>query len=296
MRRLSRFMLFLLMLAFVMSAAPFTASAYTVYRNNSFTLYNDTDESIVEIYIFPSSRGRGVPRNYAWIHSGSSTVINLSDSDLNSRASWSMTAGFKSKSGMHTVRWNNLTLTELVDAGSVTISISKYGEYELDYSKPYTSPYSYSAPMPPSITECIEKGRLEVDASSWYRGNNPSVHPSKMIDGDVTTSWDSDNEWWPDFWFTAADGNEYTVTGIRILNGKYNEYYYYKNSRVAKLDLYVDQQYIASFPVNDQHGVFQTIWFDEPVSGTEFFFHVSSMHVGTHETRKDLCISEFELF
>lgn len=293
--RLYRFLVLALMLAFAMSSLSVTA--YAASRNNSFTLYNATDESIVEIYIFQSSRGRGTPRNYGWIHSGGSTVINLSNSDLNSRASWSMTAGFKTKTGIHTIRWDNLSPSELVNAGSVTIYISNYGEYSLDYSTPYSYQYDYySSSSSSSIAECFENGGIEVNASSWFRGNNPSVHPSKMIDGDVTTSWDSDDEWWPDFWFTVTDGSEYTLNGFRILNGKYNEYQYYRNNRVAKLKLYVDNQYIGEFTVNDQHGVYQTIWLDEPVSGTEFFFHVSTIHRGNHPTRDDLCISEFELF
>lgn len=296
--RLYRFLVFALMLAFAIPSL--SAPAYAASRNNSFTLYNDTDESIVEIYIFPSSRGRGTPRNYGWIHSGDSTVINLSNSDLNSRASWSMTAGFKTKTGIHTIRWDNLSPSELVNAGSVTIYISRYGEYELDYSAPYSYQndyYSYSSSSS-SISECLENGGIEVDASSWFRGNNPSVHPSKMIDGDVTTSWDSDDEWWPDFWFTVTDGSEYTLTGFKILNGKFDEYQYYRNNRVAKLKLYVDNQYVGEYTVNDQNGVYQTIWLDEPVSGTEFFFHVSSMYTDKkyQTTRNDLCIAEFELF
>ena len=91
--RFIRLLACVLVLAFAMSSL--SASAYTYYRNNSFTLYNDTDESIVEIYIYPSSRGRGQPRTYAWIHSGYSAVINLTDADLTSRAKFSMSAGFK---------------------------------------------------------------------------------------------------------------------------------------------------------------------------------------------------------
>jgi len=293
--RVYRLFVFALMLAFVMSGMNLTASAYTNWQNNSFTLFNEADASIIEVYIFPSSGGRGQPRNYTWIHSGSSTVINFTDSDLNSRTSWSMTAGFKSRTGVYTVRWDNLRPTDLVAAKDVTITLNTRGEYVLDYSKPYADP-TINYPMPPSITECIEKGRLDVNASSWFRGNNPSVHPSKMMDGNIMTSWDSDDESHPDFWFTATDGNEYTVSGIRIVNGKYNEYYYYRNGRVAKLDMYVDGEYVTTFSVNDERGVYQTVWFDVPVSGTEFYFHVSYIYRGTHETREDLCISEFELF
>lgn len=166
----------------------------------------------------------------------------------------------------------------------------------LNYSQPNTYQNEYSSPEASDIAECLQNGGIEVDASSWFRGNNPSVHPYKMIDGDVTTSWDSDNEWWPDFWFTVTDGSEYTLTGFRILNGKYDKYQYERNNRVAELKLYVDGRYVETFTVNDQHGVFQTVWLTKPVSGTEFFFHVSSMHTGTHPTRDDLCISEFELF
>ncbi|MBE5791788.1 MAG: discoidin domain-containing protein [Clostridiales bacterium] len=147
-----------------------------------------------------------------------------------------------------------------------------------------------------SISECIRKGRLTVSASSWFKGNNPSVEPANMIDGNKTTSWDSDNEWYPDFWFTVTDGNKYTLSGFKILNGKYDQYQYNRNNRVAELKLYVDGQYIATCTVNDQHGVFQTVWLREPVSGTEFRFHVSKIYRGTHPTRDDLCISEFELF
>ena len=294
-RRIHRLFVFMLMLTFIMSSMNLTAFAYTNFQNNSFTLHNESGSSIVEIYVFASSSGRGTPRNRTWIHSGSSTVINFTDSDLNSRASWSLTAGFRAPNGVYTVRWNNLSPITLVSAKNVTITRNSSGDYELEYSKPYSDPNNFT-PMPPSITECIEKGRLEVSASSWFRGNNPSVHPSKMMDGNIMTSWDSDDESHPDFWFTATDGNEYTVSGIRIVNGKYNEYYYYRNGRVAKLDMYVDGEYVTTFSVNDERGVYQTVWFDVPVSGTEFYFHVSYIYRGNHETREDLCISEFELF
>ena len=294
-RRIHRLFVFMLMLTFIMSSMNLTAFAYTNFQNNSFTLHNESGSSIVEIYVFASSSGRGTPRNRTWIHSGSSTVINFTDSDLNSRASWSLTAGFKASNGVYTVRWNNLSPITLVSAKNVTITRNSSGDYMLEYSKPYSDPNNFT-PMPPSITECIEKGRLDVNASSWFRGNNPSVHPSKMMDGNIMTSWDSDDESHPDFWFTATDGNEYTVSGIRIVNGKYNEYYYYRNGRVAKLDMYVDGEYVTTFSVNDERGVYQTVWFDVPVSGTEFYFHVSYIYRGNHETREDLCISEFELF
>lgn len=290
-----------MMLVLVLAGMNFTASAST--DMNSFTFCNMTDTTIVEVYIYLSGGGRGMPRNYQWLHSGSSDVINFYASELRSYGSWKMSVGFKSNSGVYTKYLDIPTPAQLVDAGFAALSINSQGEYVLNCYSPYNTNQnnsSYSSPSSSSsassIEDCMRMGLLEAHASSWYRQNNPSVHPSRMLDGDITTSWDSDDEKFPDFWFTTKDGKEYTVQGMRIVNGKYNEYYFYRNGRVCEMKMYVDGRYIQTIKLDNQRGVYQTVWLDEPVTGSEFFFHVSRVYQSEHETRDDLCISEVEFF
>lgn len=189
----------------------------------------------------------------------------------------------------------SLNLTCFASSGSYDMD-ELYRLIDYYFSNYYNGEGGYNNSEPQSITECIRKGALQAYASSWFRGNNPKVDPSKMLDGDIRTSWDSDNERFPDFWFETTDGKEYTVKGFRIVNGKTDDYYYRRNDRICEVDVYVDGRFVEEIRLSDECGVYQTVYLTRPVTGSQFFFHVNRVYETKHETRRDLCVSEIEFF
>ena len=145
-------------------------------------------------------------------------------------------------------------------------------------------------------------GNLAVTASSYYEKNNPPVYPSRVIDGKDTTSWDAwgehENAW---IKLSATDGYDYLIEGFTIVNGKgvnkKSMEYWYKNSRVKDLSVYVDDQYIGSFTLTDDRTP-QHIDFPQAVVGSSVRIQIDTVYKGKSYKDKNygVCIAEIELF
>ena len=145
-------------------------------------------------------------------------------------------------------------------------------------------------------------GNLAVTASSYYEKNNPPVYPSRVIDGKDTTSWDAwgehENAW---IKLSATDGYDYLIEGFTIVNGKgvnkKSMEYWYKNSRVKDLSVYVDDQYIGSFTLTDDRTP-QRIDFPQAVVGSSVRIQIDTVYKGKSYKDKNygVCIAEIELF
>lgn len=143
---------------------------------------------------------------------------------------------------------------------------------------------------------------LAVTASSYFEKNNPPVWPSRIIDGDRTTSWDAWGEHegaWVQL--SATDGYEYRMSGLTLNNGKgttkKNAHYYDRNSRAKGLSVYIDGVYIASYVLED-HPNTQTIVFPNPIIGSSMRLVVDSVYRGSYYKDKDygVCIAELMLW
>lgn len=162
---------------------------------------------------------------------------------------------------------------------------------------PPAEPTPEPVAAPPSMAEnSIGRytGSYAVEASSYRRGNNPAVYGSCAADSDLVSAWnthDSINGEW--LKLSVKDGKAYQIGGIRIANGYWkNNSVYTENSRLKDFDIYCDGVYVTSARLDDVKS-FQTVWFDQPVTGSSLKLVVSSGYRGS--LYRDLCITEIEL-
>jgi len=162
---------------------------------------------------------------------------------------------------------------------------------------PTAEPTPVPVATPPAMAEnSIGRytGSYAVEASSYRRGNNPAVYGSCAADSDLVSAWNTHDsisgEWLK---LSVKDGRTYQIGGIRIANGYWkNNSVYTENSRLKDFDVYCDGVYVTSARLEDVKS-FQTVWFDQPVTGSSLKLVVSSGYRGS--LYRDLCITEIEL-
>ena len=145
-------------------------------------------------------------------------------------------------------------------------------------------------------------GLLAATASSYFENNNPSVAPGNMLDGRKDSSWDSWGEY-EGAWirFTATDGYDYAFNGFTIENGKCerngNRDYYYKNSRVKDIDVYVDQEYVGSYTLKDDWAP-QTVRFNKSYVGKSLTIEIRTVYKGSEYTNSKygVCVTNVSLW
>lgn len=138
-----------------------------------------------------------------------------------------------------------------------------------------------------------------VTASSWYTLNNPPVNPGCAFDGDTTTSWDTYGEY-EGAWIEIAYDSSRVINGFTIVNGKPmrngSDEYFYRNSRVKELRVFVNDQLAGSFQLKDDRSL-QRFSFNKTMTGTKFRFQIVSVYNGTYRDNKayGVCISDISL-
>lgn len=150
----------------------------------------------------------------------------------------------------------------------------------------------------PQVVKNIEKmkGEFKTSCSTWLTSNGYRVDSTCVVDGKTKTAWNEGakgsgiGEWIA----IEAPNGPYTVAGFNIVNGYAKSSTVWKNNtRVEELTLYVDGVSVGTFFLED-HMDWQTIYFGEPVVGSEFIFEIESVYAGSKY--KDACISEIELW
>lgn len=138
-----------------------------------------------------------------------------------------------------------------------------------------------------------------IGATSYYILNNPSVDPTLAFDGDPTTGWDSWGEH-EGTWISTTFSTLRNISGFSIINGKPERFgsreYYYRNSRVKLLNVYIDSQFIGSYYIQD-NWVVQYFSFGNTINGSSVLFEVAIIYQGSSyfDSRFGVCISEISM-
>ncbi|MBQ1257651.1 MAG: hypothetical protein IIX93_10320, partial [Clostridia bacterium] len=123
--------------AFAIIPSPFNNNpAFSLLSSKSFTLLNMSGSSITEVYIYPSYNSSwGEIRNQAWIYNGREATITFTNSEYNmDYVSWSMRIGINKGRYVSYSLWEDVSPTDLVSSGKVTLLSNGYGGYTLDYT------------------------------------------------------------------------------------------------------------------------------------------------------------------
>ncbi|MBQ3080145.1 MAG: hypothetical protein IJC48_09155 [Clostridia bacterium] len=142
-------------------------------------------------------------------------------------------------------------------------------------------------------------GGLVAEVSSYRKNNIPDASAKGLLDGnwqkrEWNNTWDSDNRNIGQYFILrTADGSEYEVNGLKIVNGKHDQKYFERNCRIKTLSVYVDGVYCGDIRVSDFRGTEQYINFG-PVSGSVFKFVVKDVYYGTKYN--DVCVAEAGLY
>lgn len=169
--------------------------------------------------------------------------------------------------------------------------------------KPTPKPTAKPAPTAtPNLPVSSYKGSFKATASSYFENNNPPVDPSCVLDGNESTSWDAWGEY-ENAWISLSvtDGRKYSFNGITIVNGKgitnANKDYWEKNSRVRDFSVYVDDQYVGRYTLNDNRTA-QSITFASPVVGKSIRIQIDSVYKGSkyNDSKFGVCIAEIEVW
>ncbi len=139
-------------------------------------------------------------------------------------------------------------------------------------------------------------------ASSYYEKNTPSVAPSMMVDGSLSTSWDAWGEY-EGAWLAIStiDGYEYKINGFTINNGKNlrngNDEYFKRNSRIKDCTVYIDGVFVGRYMLQDTSSA-QTVSFNTPINGKQFKIVVDTVYQGTkyQDPNYGVCVTEIKLF
>ncbi len=138
--------------------------------------------------------------------------------------------------------------------------------------------------------------KYSIDRSSAYVNKNTSrsVEARCAVDNNLDSAWNTDGkgagEW---ISLTCTDGNKYRVSALGFYNGYIRKSSTWKqNSRIQELDVFCDNQYIATLTLADTKE-YQSFRLPEPMIGSHFKFVIRSVYRGTDFS--DCCLTELYL-
>lgn len=155
------------------------------------------------------------------------------------------------------------------------------------------------SPTPPNDSIGGYDGSYAVSTKS-HRVNNDRtilVDGPCAVDGNLYTAWNSNkrtnNQW---IELAVDDGGSYEVAGFRVANGYWkNEEVYTNNFRLHNVEVYCDDQYVASYELQDVIS-YQTFWLPEPVRCSRFKLLIKDGYQWlVYHTYKDCALTELEL-
>lgn len=135
--RFFRIFTFSLMLVMFLGCCNLTASAAGYASSgNSFTLLNMSGIAITEVYFYPSYNGNwGKTRNTSWIYNGREATLSFTSAEMRLNTEWSIRIGFNKGRYVSYALWEDVSPSELVAAGCVTVVCNDQGGYTLDFGK-----------------------------------------------------------------------------------------------------------------------------------------------------------------
>ena len=140
-----------------------------------------------------------------------------------------------------------------------------------------------------------------VSASSFAASGSENCDPTKAIDNDAYTSWNTNGEREGAWIELISTSGPRTVNGLRIQNGYHrrqtsSSLYYYRYSRVKSFSLYVDGIYVMSGKLDDTFD-WQNVPFGYQITGTVFTIFIDSVYqgTGTPESNYGVCITDILL-
>ena len=134
--RLYRVFAMAMMVVLLLSSMNLTASAAysSTGSGNSFTLINMSGLSISEVYFYPAHNSTwGNARNRGWIYNGNEGKISFTSAEMRLNTEWAVRIGFNKGRSVSYALWEDLTLSDFIDAGTVFVTANENGGYTIDF-------------------------------------------------------------------------------------------------------------------------------------------------------------------